>query len=259
MIATKSFDISDTVVPSYLKTPFYEGGVFLYGSNATTPKGYNIKLWNSGVRFRLARLVQALAASFNANPNFEGIGFTETALGEAIGIPLTLTQMENYFINLATVNKRTREAFPSTMSFQFSNYPRWALVSLIPSLLSMGGGLGCPDVFLDEKGLITPPSDTASAGVYLYYPQLTGQMPLVVQVEGGNYENTRHDGTGIVPTINDLLTFARDQLQVNYIFWTRIPLYSEKVLNELNLPPQTANPEGGLKSGCPTNFKSCIN
>ena len=44
----------------------------------------------------------------------------------------------------------------------------------------------------------------------------------------------RVDGTGYEPTPLQLLTFARDKLKANYIFWHRLPENKSEVLQMLN-------------------------
>jgi len=267
IIRTKSFNIDEVPVPSYITTnPIYKGGVFLYGANSTVPKGYNVKLWETSVRYRLAQLVKGLGAKLNHRSIVEGIGFSESTPGTAIAPapPITDDLIITYFNNLARLQQRMREAFPNTVTFQFTNYPRWALIDFIPRLLGVGGGLGCPDIFPDDAGLnaiASLPDDpkVTSPGVYQYYRQLAGQMPLVIQVEKSNYENTAYNGSGHTPTVNELLTYGRDNLKVNYILWQKtIKSLDQALLEELNHPDNNSNPEGGLSSACPTNFGSCI-
>ena len=149
-----------------------------------------------------------------------------------------------------------QDSFRNTMTYQYANYSRPILPSLIDGLKAMGAALGCPDVFIEEPGLLY--SGTPK-GVYNYYPENSGLMPLTVQVERSNYENTRYDGTGYQPTVSELLAFAKSKLNVNYIFWVRDSDYYPQVLEMLNWSGQTSNPSGGLDPTCPKNYTSCIN
>jgi len=256
MLQMKSFDPKIFPVSDYLKADNYEGGIFSFSSSgSTTIKGYNIKLWNPNVLSRMVKLFEALGKRYNSHPYFEGIGLTETAMGTPI-IPITSTQTNDFYNNMLTVNQRMREFFPNTMTFQFANYPRPILESFIGNLSAMGAGLGGPDTFIEETGLLytgTP------EGVYNYYPVLSGKVPLTPSVMQTNYKNTRYDGTGYEPTVSELLTFARDKLQANYIFWTREPTYFPKVLEMLNWKDQTSDPAGGLDTTCPSAYSSCVN
>ena len=118
--------------------------------------------------------------------------------------------------------------------------------------------LGNPDVFLDEAGLSFPGTKYSPPGVYTYYPKLAGTIPLVVQIENANYLNTRHDNKGYQPTVSELLDYARNTLQVNYLFWTRTPEFYPKVLELLNFDAQKNANAGGLKFACPTTYSSCL-
>ncbi len=255
LLETKSFDKAK-LVPDYLLTAKYEGGVFpigAYGSNVV--KGYNLKLWNNGVKERLAALITALGARYNANPNFEGIGLQETALGDPIK-PLTNTQISMFYKNLIGMDTHMRKQFPHSMVFQFTNYPRPLIKSVVDNLKVTGGMLSATDIFPEDPGLLFPGTPP---GIYTYFPKNKGLMPLGAQVEKPNYYNTRHDGKGHKPTVQQLLNFARDNLHVNYLFWTRTPEIYAKVLEVLNAKAQKTSPTGGLAASCPASYASCTN
>lgn len=254
LLEMKSFSPT-IIVPDYLLTATYEGGVFAHARNGVL-KGYNIKLWNTQVRDRLAALISALGKHLNSHPHFEGLGLQETAMGQPLK-PLTTTQTNTYYNNLLSVNKRMRGSFPNTMTFQLMNYPRPILDSFIGGLKEMGATLGATDIFMQERGLLFPPTKYSPGGLYTYFPQLAGVIPQLAQVEGSNYENTKHDGTGYQPTIPELLNFGRDKLKVNYILWTRTPGYYDDVLLMLNQQAQKSTPSGGLASTCPASIASC--
>ncbi|SFE40638.1 glycoside hydrolase [Nitrosomonas sp. Nm166] len=259
LLETKSFKPDEILAPDYLKDAIYEGGVFPFtGSGGTVPKGYNIKLWNKAVHDRLAALIRALGKRYNSHPHFEGFGLQETTMGQPIK-PLTSTQVNDYYKNLLSINQWMRNSFPNTMTYQFTNYPRGILESFINGLNEIGTALGCPDIFLEDPGLLFKGTKHSRRGIYSYYPELSGIMPLTIQVEKSNYENTRHDRKGYQPTVQELLTFARDTLKVNYIFWTRSPGYFDDVLQMLNQKSQTSILSGGLDPTCPSNYASCTN
>lgn len=258
LLQIKSFDPKIIPVPEYLKAGIYDEGIFAFNNGGSAIiKGHNIKLWNSKVRDRLVALVRALGKRFNSHPYFEGIGLTETSMGAPI-TALSSAQVDDFYSNLLIINKNMRDSFPNTMTFQFTNYPRPALKSFIESLSAMGAGLGGPDTFIEDPGLNHPGDEYSSSGVYSYYPKLSGIIPLTPSVMQSNYENTRWDGKGHEPTILELLTFARDKLKANYIFWTRAPGYYPKVLAILNESNQTSDPVGGLDPTCPKAYTSCI-
>ncbi len=259
LLQTKSFDPKIVPVPGYLKTDLYEGGVFTITNGGDVVNGYNIKLWNSDVLSRMVALMQALGNRYNSHPYFEGIGLPETSMGTPI-IPLSNDQINSFYNNLLIANKRMREEFfPNTMTFQFTNYPRPILESFIGNLSAMGAGLGGPDTFIEDPGLLYPGNAWSPKGAYNYYPEVSGIIPLTPSVMQSNYKNTKWDGTGYEPTVLELLTFARDNLKANYIFWTRDPVYFPKVLEMLNWKDQTSDPAGGLDPTCPSAYSSCVN
>lgn len=255
LLEYKSFT-PDILVPAYLRTAAYEQGVFALGSNSTI-KGYNIKLWNTGVRDRLSALITALAEHINNHPNFEAFGLQESTMGQPL-VPLTSTQVSGFYNNLLLVDRNAKAKFANTNVFQLTNYPRSFLQPLVNELLSIGGTLGATDVFIQEPGLLHPGSKYTSKGLYLFFPDMNGKIPLLVQVEKPNYENTKHDDTGYKPTINELNSFSRDKLFANYILWTRSPGYYTEVLLMLNQKAQTSTPSGGLISTCPLTL-TCTN
>lgn len=254
-VQTKSFDPDWTVVPGYLRTSMYEGGVFPFGSydSKKTIKGYNIKLWNDNVRNRLTKLMNKLGERYNSHPYFEGVGMIESAFGQPI-TPLTSTQVDKYYANLLIVQTKMRTAFPNTMTIQEMNYPRTFLKEFTNTFKETGTALGCPDIWIDEPGL----NETRDpAGLYTYFPKLSGIITLAPTIEHKNYVSTRKDLTGPQPTVSELLKFGRDTLKANYIFWTRTPGYYPKVLELLNQRTQKSNPSGGLDPTCPSVYTSC--
>jgi len=258
-VQTKSFDAGWKLIPDYLKTPQYEGGVFAFhnwGSKKSVD-GHNIKLWNPQVRDRLIALYKALGKRYNSHPNFEGIGMIETAMGQAI-TPLTKPQTDKWFDNLIIVHQKMRTFFPNTMTIQEINYPRDYLKQLTTAMVKMGGTLGCPDVFPDEPDLNFPGNQYSPPGAYPYFSKLSGTIPIAPTVEKVNYLNSAGKKQGPAPTIQELLVFARDELKSNYIFWQRVPEYVDNVLEVMNFTKQKSTPSGGLASGCPSVYPSCI-
>ena len=255
VIETKAFELSEEIIPDYVKTSMYEGGEFIFDNSHTDNlQGKNMKLWNPLVRDRLSALMRALGQRFNSNPYFEGVGLSETSMGKSV-TPLTSVQTDNYYANLLSVQQQMRKYFPNTVTFQFTNYPRPILESFINSLNEMGAGLGGPDVFLEDPALLYT---KIPQGVYNYYPKYSGILPLTPSVMHANYQNTRPDKTGYEPTVSELLSFARDTLKANYIFWTRDPDYYRDVLQMLNLNAQKNTLSGGLDPTCPSVYSSCV-
>jgi hypothetical protein len=249
----RSFGPPTNLVPDYIQTNTYDGGIFYYDSVSANHQGGNIKLWNPRIQGRLTALMRALGKRFNSNPYFEGIGLAETSLGQPT-VPLSSAQINDYYAGILNLQQQMRNHFPNTMTYQYTNYPRPILESFIGDFSSMGTGLGGPDVFLEDPGLQYP---KVPKGVYHYYPVLSGTVPLTPAVMSKNYANTKSDGTGYEPTVSEILAYARDTLKANYIFWTREPGYYPQVLELLRMENQKTTPSGGLSAACPSTFSSC--
>ncbi|MBY0475225.1 MAG: glycoside hydrolase [Nitrosomonas sp.] len=255
-VQTKSFN-GRQVVPNYLKTAEYEGGEFTISDfGSTVVGGRNIKLWNFQVRDRLIALFKAMGERYNSHPYFEGISMIESAMGNPIE-PLTSYQVSGFYDNKIIVHQKMRLFFPNTMTIQEVNYPRSILASFVSSLKDVGAALSSPDTFIEEEGLLYPATKyDPNKGIYNYYSDFAGVIPMVPTIMPKNYENTKGDGTGYVPTISQILAFARNTLNANYIFWTREEHY-EQVLEVLNMNAQKNAPAGGLNPTCPAAYPSC--
>ncbi len=258
MVQTKAFGKSDTYVPSYLRSPEYDGGVFGYAAfGGHTFKGENLKLWNPLVRDRLIQLFQALGKRYNGHPYFEAVGMPETTMGDPLQ-PVTGAQSSGFYQNLYQVLIEARKAFPNTMVMQSVNYPRPIIAPLVETLKKMSGALSHPDTFLEEPGLLMKGGKNTAPGVYTYYPKLAGIIPLAPTVMHENYRSTKRNLTGPEPTISQLNDFLKKDLKANYIFWTRDPVYDQKVLEFMNWKEQKNSIAGGLSTTCPSTYTSCI-
>ncbi len=257
LLELKSFSPQTLPVPNYMRTEAYEGGAFPFSTyGQSTPRGYNLKLWNSGVHDRLVALLAELGKRFNGHASFEGIGLPETAFGQPIEL-VSSHDTDKYYDNLLDVQRHMRVAFPNTVTYQFVNYPREMLAGFIDHMRTIGTGLGGPDIFMDDPGLNFDHPNKPK-GVYLYYPHMSGLIPLTPSVMQANYDNTRHDGKGRVPTKGELLAFGRDRLRANYLFWTRAPGHFQQVLEQMRQIPLQGNPAGGLDASCPKAYQGCL-
>ena len=258
LLDTKTYNTSTFPIPDYVRKERFEWGSFAFSEyNNTVPVGYSTKLWNPHVHDRLVELISQLGERYNAHPYFEGIGLTETSMGQPLKA-LSSIKVDNYYNNLLSLNQHLRQHFPNTMTFQNTNQPRLILEKFTDKLKKIGTALGSPDIFIEDPDLNLKDQPYTPDGVYSYYDKLSGIVPLSPSVMPQNYINTRHDGTGYEPTVWELLTFARNNLKANYIFWTRVPEHYEEVLQVLSWRKQTDDPAGGLNSTCPAAYTSCI-
>ncbi|MDZ5461545.1 hypothetical protein [Azohydromonas lata] len=258
-ISTKAFQAGARALPDYLHTAEYGGGVYRIrisgkdatGSEATT--GENIALYEPSVRDRLVALARVLGRRYNAQNNFEGIAYNETALGQAV-VPLTDAQKNTFFANLAQVDTATRQAFPNTVVMQFLNFPKPNMPGLVSNMLNAGVALGGPDTFLNDS--------TLEASAYPLYDTVAGKLPLGPSVQAENYVTTYQFGPYAPPAVTDLYAFARGRLHANYLFWSKtltpplIPYDNVmKMFKSASFPKDAA---GGLNTACPTLFTACV-
>lgn len=260
MVGTKVFSAGGRALPDYMHTDEYGGGVYriqidakdTLGTEATT--GENIAMYVPAVRDRMIALVTALGQRYNGNNTFEGIGFNETALGQAV-VPLTSTQKTDFFNNLALMDAAARRAFPNTVVMQFFNFPRINMPGLVNSALNNGVSLGGPDTFLNDSEL--------ELSAYPLYDTAAGKVALGPSVQAENYFTTYQGGPYAPPAVTDLYGFAKNRLHANYIFWAKnltAPLYPyTNVLNMFKSSTFPKDAAGGLTTTCPTTFASCTN
>ncbi len=271
ILETKSFSVGGRLIPKYLTdpadpgyVPAYEGGSYPWGgtangTDAKDHKGDAIRLWNTGVRDRLVQLMRQLGARYNAHSHFEGMGLGETSMGQAL-TPLTDAQVDAYYSAHLFIQREMRTAFPNTMTTQFTNYPRKMLQAFVHELSTMGTALGGPDILLDDPGLNMAGNPNTADGVYSYYPKLSGVVPLTPSIMSSNYRQTTATGEPPTrqPTLDELLTFGRDRLKANYLFWGREPAFYPAVLAKLNELTQSGSPAVELDTRCPTAYVSCV-
>lgn len=249
LIHSRSFAISGTrfhVVPTYMRNATYENGEYQWTGSGQV--GYNIAIYNANVQARYIALLQALAAAFESHPGFEGVGFTETSVGTTTPA-LTPTQDTARLNGIINVLTQAKAAFPTTMVFQFFNFTQSNIATLIPALIPVGIGLHCPDIMPDEAELTDSVGSVGAGnlGVYRYYSLYrTGtknDVPFGAMIGSKNYfwTNLPHgDPAGHSPTtVNELYEYARDVLNVNYIWVTRNNSSAASI--NASLPPPDPN------------------
>jgi len=185
--------------------------------------GYTSVRWSPYVVTRMKALVKALGR-FDSNPWFEGIATQETALGfdnallDANGY--TPEKYRDAYIDIlsdATVS------LPTSRVFWYMNFfPRNQkyIGSIASAVASKGVIMGGPDVMPDD--------DALQMHTYPFYDQFAGKMPLFGQVEPVCYAHL-HKTSGYKTkywTMAELNTYARNNLNVNYMFWVRLPTAS---------------------------------
>jgi len=82
--------------------------------------------------------------------------------------------------------------------------------------------LGGPDLLPYKPGQMS--------NSYPLLREFSGSVPTGIAVQEGNYEHV-NPKTGKQVTIPDLIDFATDYLNVDYVFWcTQEPFYSKKLI-----------------------------
>ena len=259
MVATKVFTAGGRAVPDYMHTAEYEGGAYkiLIGARdalgSTERVGENAALHNAKVRDRLIALTTALGARYNRHNAFEGLTFSETAMGQT-QVPLTAEQRQGFFNNLAQVDAATRRAFPNTVVMQFVNFPRVYLPGLITSMVNNQVALGGPDILLEDPDL--------NNNIFPLYDMAKGKVPVGPSVQPENYLTTTQNGPYNPPAISALYNFGRTRLSANYLFWTRsltgTPTPYPRVLEFFKSSAFPKDATGGLISTCPSTYASCV-
>ncbi len=223
-------------VPQYLlDDPVYGGGAALmYGSaddsSEPTPEGWVARRWDPEVRVRFGQLLREMARMFDGR--IEGINLPESSIG--FGAPSLYPadfSASNYRDSIVEIMSMARSAFATSVVIQYANFmpgeslpedDKGYLKSVYAHADSSGIGVGGPDLL-----------------PYRWYQQ-QHSLPLIrgraqgtvagVAVQFGNYGDV-HRRTGQVITVPELHAYARDDLHVDYLFWsTEEPFYSRDVL-----------------------------
>jgi hypothetical protein len=237
-----SFYDSIVNVPRYLREdPIYGGGAArqyeIEGGreDAARPGGWVARRWDPAVRERFRLLLLALGKEFDGK--IEGINLAETSIvfgetGKLFPAGFTYESYRDAILaNLAAL----REAFPRSVKIQYANFmpgewlPRTDkgyMQSVYRRAEELGVGVGGPDLLPYRK--------TQMNHSYRRLKSVAGKIPTSIAVQDGNYEYVNPE-TGKRITLDELLAFASEFLQVEYLFWAaQKPFYSREVLPFLN-------------------------
>ena len=209
MVEDKTF-VNEVPAPAYLSwlTPRNQAG------------GWTIARWAPQVVTRHKALLSAIGARFDGHPNFEGVATQETApsLGNA-ELNATGYTPEKFRDALIEILSHGAQVLPKSRMFFFMNYlPKQQsyLGDVAAAVASKGVVMGGPDVMPDEHAL--------QEHTYPFYREFAGKMPLFGQVEPICYHHRHADTTkGAYWSPAELFRYARDNLDVNYMFWVNYP------------------------------------
>ena len=233
-----SFDPTIVNVPQYLlNDPRYNGGADKQYSireddeEHALPEGWVARRWDPAVRERFHKLLFALGKEFDGA--IEGINLAETAVsfgesGRLFPKGFTPAVYRDAVITNMTALKR---AFPQSVTMQYANFMpgEWLpgkdqgyLRTVYERAKDLKLGLGGPDLLPGKPGQMNH--------CYPLIREAAGSVPTGIAVQEGNYQYT-NPKTGQSITIPELVEFATEYLEVDYIFWcTQEPFYSEKLI-----------------------------
>jgi hypothetical protein len=219
--------------------------------------GSNAAYWNANVQNRMILLVQQMGKQLDHYPNLEAVNFDEPAPG--IHDPVWISNHLNDYLNgMMNVVLAAKAAFPHTVVLQYINWPVQPIPGMIAQFKTAGIGVGGPDVFVNDEGLIN--------GSYPYIKSVSGVLPIGMAVQYGDYSQKSGNGQIDPPGIPALYHFAQQELKANYIFWmrrTKEPWngsdYHQDLKNYLGTINWAVDPAGGLNTACPAMLKNCVN
>lgn len=221
-LTDKTFSARDAnPLPEYAR-PY---GIVNKTGGITSPK------WAPEIIDREVALCEALSKAFDAHPNFEGIAYQESAPSVSYDklreIGYTPERMRDGLIALLT---RSSMAFPRSQVFWYQNflpmneaYLDDVAEACVPYRVVMGG----PDILPYRDALIKN---------YQLYKKYNGRLKLFCSAQNDSYRHHKDDRSNngkevyhkalkpIHPdgyaTMEEIFRFGRDQLHLNYIFWS---------------------------------------
>ncbi|MBD0403045.1 hypothetical protein IC221_16670 [Flammeovirga sp. EKP202] len=235
-----SFSATYKAVPDYLLTEEYDDGCIALNEE----DGWAAKRWNRKVQNRWIQLLHALGKEFNGK--IEGINFQETAAGTNNTKDSSFSP-ERYVKCIKENMKALKQAFPNSVTMQYANFMPgewlpWDDKGYLRAIYQYGNeigvGLGGPDLMVQRKGQLN--HLIAMMHEYEY------KVPLGIAIQDGNYigktgadkDYNEHKDKGlnqqenIVPLLH---AFAKDFLNVNYMFWVnQEPYFRENVIPCMN-------------------------
>ncbi|HAV61553.1 MAG TPA: hypothetical protein DCY13_04210 [Verrucomicrobiales bacterium] len=242
-----SFETNRVLVPDYLRTPEFGGGVAMQYAFAdeseeqATPEGWVARRWDPRVQKRFHMLLEELGQAVDGH--IEGLNLPETAVGFG---ERTNRHPEGFtFIGyreaVQTNMLAAKAAFPRSIVMQYANFMpgEWLpwkdgghLKGVYEFALQHGIGVGGPDLLPFRKGQLNHSYPLIKAA--------SGKVPTGIAVQIGNYAAV-NPATGQPPDIGQLIQFAAVELGVDFIFWsTQEPHFSREVVPHLESLRQKA-------------------
>jgi hypothetical protein len=231
-----SFSKTRINVPLYLlRDSQYNGGADRQYSDGdeehAVVAGWAARRWDPAVQERFHKLLIALGKEFDGR--IEGINFAETSVGfgESGRLFPKGFSFEIYRDAIITNMKALKRAFPKSVAMQYANFMpgEWRptddkgyLRAVYQAAKELNVGVGGPDLLPYRPGQLK--------SSYPLIREATGIVPTGIAVQDGNFEDV-NPRTGKRVTIDELIKFATEYLEVDYIFWgTEEPYYSGQVV-----------------------------
>jgi hypothetical protein len=233
-----SFDPALVHVPPFLLSDArYNGGVDKQynikddDEEHAVPEGWVARRWDPAVQERFHKLLFALGKEFDGK--VEGINLPETAVsfgqsGRLFPKGFTAAIYRDAVITNMIALKR---AFPKSVAMQYANFMpgEWLpgkdeghLRSVYQCARQSKIGVGGPDLLPYKPGQMSH--------CYSMIKTCAGITATGIAVQQGNY-TYMNPKTSQQITIADLVGFATEYLQVDYIFWcNQEPFYSQKLI-----------------------------
>ena len=125
---------------------------------------------------------------------------------------------EKYRDALITVLKDASQSFSGSRVFWYMNFlsrSQAYLGEVASAVAPLGVVMGGPDALPDDYAL--------KKLTYPFYEHYKGQMPLFCSAQFNSYKHLHQDSSYKTKywTMDELFRFMRDDLHVNYVFWTR--------------------------------------
>lgn len=236
-----TFDTSRVNVPQYiLEDPFYNGGVAIQyittnNDSIIRQDGYVSRRWDPEVAGRFYKLLTELGTAFDGK--IAGINLPETAVGfgETGKLYPEGFTTESYRDAILAQMNALKISFPTSVVIQYANFMpgEWLpwddkgyQASLYKTASESDIGMGGPDIKIYNKYQMNHS--------YKFLKEYTMVIPTGVAVQWGNYEEI-NPKTGKQVTIQEIYSFARNEIGLDFIFWsTQEPFYSKQVIPFLN-------------------------
>jgi hypothetical protein len=232
-----TFDSARKNVPRYLlNDPIYHGGAAQaindrVAEEVASGAGWVARRWDPAVQERLHKLFEALGREFDGV--VVGVNLDETSIGFGTSgkrWPAGFTPVA-YRDAIITNMRALKQAFPKSIAMQYGNFMpgEWRptedkgyLRSVYAAARELGVGMGGPDLMPYRPGQV--------GSSYPLLRESAGHIPIGISVQDGNFAEI-NPNTKKPVSINELMDFATNYLQVDYIFWgTEEPYYSNAVI-----------------------------